>query len=199
MFHKRSFRLSSALHRHHIAARAVPVQDGIHGLHLARQRSGRIDLRDARKHDEICYPCPGTWVIHVFGPCTFCHAHSARLIWREPGAVSAAVKRSRGETAAHQVDAMAGGSGLWSSSPRPSTRGRHGGAGQSRLALQPGAAKVNRLFPPPLSKSFINRSKAFQSFRPRKALLSFQFRYTVRFLEERGHSARPLLFQDIQP
>jgi hypothetical protein len=50
-FHKRSFRVSSALHRYRIAARAVPDEDGIYDLYLAHQRFGRIDLRDAKKHD----------------------------------------------------------------------------------------------------------------------------------------------------
>lgn len=50
-FHKRSFRVSSALHRHRIAARAVPDQDGIYDLYFAHQRFGQIDLRDAKKHD----------------------------------------------------------------------------------------------------------------------------------------------------
>ncbi|RYD99925.1 MAG: IS481 family transposase [Sphingobacteriales bacterium] len=50
-FHKRSFRVSNALHRYRIAARAVPGLDGIYDLYFAHQRFGQIDLRDAKKHD----------------------------------------------------------------------------------------------------------------------------------------------------
>ena len=50
-FHKRSFRVSSALHRHRIAARALSGQDGIYDLYFAHQRFGQINLRGAEKHD----------------------------------------------------------------------------------------------------------------------------------------------------
>ena len=50
-FHKRSFRVSKALHRYRIAARAVPGQDGLYDLYFAHQRFDQIDLRDAKKQD----------------------------------------------------------------------------------------------------------------------------------------------------
>jgi hypothetical protein len=50
-FHKRSFRVSSALHGYRIAARAVPGQDGIYDLYFAHQRFDQIDLRNAENHD----------------------------------------------------------------------------------------------------------------------------------------------------